>query len=175
MILFIVFFFIKQYTIILHTYTNSIILTPSSYTTIRCKPHIWGYYINSIMVMWPHRLSWASQVVTNGPVRSWILHRSLILSPEHEICSYLKFCEVEGFPLSPWKTYPISNTVWPWGRVFWGIYDLWPQQPSWRRKMGRQGAGDGVAILRGQRHDTIYRIVHYLWPEPYSSWSKVVH
>jgi hypothetical protein len=30
--------------------------------------------------MWPHRLSWASQVVTNGPVRSWILHRSFTLT-----------------------------------------------------------------------------------------------
>ncbi|CDQ85377.1 unnamed protein product [Oncorhynchus mykiss] len=37
----------------------------------------------------------SSDIVTNGPVRSWILHRSFILSPEHEICSYLKFCEVK--------------------------------------------------------------------------------
>ena len=34
------FSFIKQSKIILHNSTNSIILTHSSYTTFRCKPHI---------------------------------------------------------------------------------------------------------------------------------------
>jgi hypothetical protein len=48
------------------------------------------------------------QNITNGPVRSWILHRSFIPSPEHKCCSELKFCEVEEIPLFSMKIHSLS-------------------------------------------------------------------
>jgi hypothetical protein len=61
---------------------------------------------------------------------------------EHDICLYLKFCEVEGFPLFSMKNYSLY-TVCPWGDSQEFTTSLWPQQHSWRRKGGE---GDGLAI-----------------------------
>ena len=38
--------------------------------------------------------------------------------------------------------------MWPCGRLFSGIYDLWPQQPSWRRQGGGRERGMGLLFLK---------------------------
>ena len=120
----------KLKKITLHNFTNSVILTHSSYTTIRCKPYIWGYYRNSVMVMWLHCLPWVSPSCKNGPVRSWILHRSFILYLNVVWTSssvrWKKFlCSLWNFTLSLYCGHEeiISSR---------NLRPLWPQQPSCR-------------------------------------------
>ena len=89
--------------------------------------------------------------MTNGPVRSWILHRSFILSAEHEICSDLKFCEVEEIPLFSMKLPSVSILCGHEAGSSLGIYDLADHSSL------VEGAerGDGaLCTQRGQRHYT---------------------
>ena len=92
--------------------------------------------------------------MANGHVNSWTLHRSFILLQEHEICSYLKFCEVEenSFVL---KVYPLSNTVCG-GEILRNLRHLSVITAWVVVERERQGEGDGACCTQIDQHHDSY-------------------